>query len=76
MPYQSPQSFKILVGIWLLSMVVLVYAYTGVMTSMLTVPKLKPIVQTLEETVQQSRLITLEKDTTLSITFMVTLKIK
>ena len=70
-PYQSRQSFKILVGIWLLSMVVLIYAYSGVMTSLLTVPKLKPIVQTLEETIQQNRLVTMERDRTLSRTFMV-----
>jgi len=75
-PYNSRQSFKILVGIWLLSMVVLIYAYTGVMTSLLTVTKLQPIVQTLEETVQKNRLVTMERDRTLSRTFMVYLKYK
>ncbi len=75
-PYNSRQSFKILVGIWLLSMLVLIYAYTGVMTSLLTVPKLQPIVQTLEETVQKNRLVTMERDRTLSRTFMVYLEYK
>jgi len=65
-PYQSPKSFKILVGFWLISMVALINAYTGVMTALLTVPKLEPIVNTLEESVAQGRLVTIQKDTVMS----------
>jgi hypothetical protein len=36
-------------GVWCLTMVVLVNAYTGTLMSYLTVPKLRPIVNTLEE---------------------------
>jgi len=35
-------TFKFMVGVWLLSMIVLIYAYTGVMTAFLSVPKLEP----------------------------------
>ncbi|KZS21010.1 Uncharacterized protein APZ42_012161 [Daphnia magna] len=42
-------SFRLLLGIWCLTMVVLVNAYTTTLTSYLTVPKLKPIVNTLAE---------------------------
>jgi len=39
-------------------MVALINAYAGVMTALLTVPKLEPIVNTLEESVTQDRLVT------------------
>ena len=57
--YTSRQSLKILVGFWLISMVVLINAYAGVMTALLTAPKLMPIVNTLEEAVTQNRLVTM-----------------
>jgi len=47
-------------------MVVIIYAYTGVMTALLTIPKLKPIANTLEEAVAQERLITIVDNTPLS----------
>ena len=52
-------------------MVVLIYGYTGVMTALLTVPKLEPIAKTLEEVVAQKKLITVERNTPLSRIFMV-----
>ena len=55
-PYEAKTSFKILVGIWLLCMVVLVNAYSGVLTSLLTVSKLGPIVNTLQELVENKYL--------------------
>ena len=36
-------------GLWLLVMVVITNAYTGTLTAFLTVPKLEPTVNTLEE---------------------------
>ena len=49
-----------LVGFWLISMVVIIInAYAGVMTALLTAPKLMPIANTLEEAVTQNRLVTI-----------------
>ena len=42
-------SLRIFLGIWFLMMVVLINAYAGVLTSYMTVPKLKPIPQSLEQ---------------------------
>ncbi|XP_046649955.1 ionotropic receptor 93a-like isoform X1 [Daphnia pulicaria] len=42
-------SLRLVAGVWCLTMVVLVNAYTGTLMSYLTVPKLRPIVNTLEE---------------------------
>ncbi len=64
--YRSPNSYKILVGFWLISMVVLINAYTSVMTALLTVPKLEPIANTLEEAAMQNRLVTIETNTPMS----------
>lgn len=50
--YASPKTgfpFRLMLGLWCLTMVVLVNAYTGTLMSYLTVPKLKPIVNTLAE---------------------------
>lgn len=42
-------------------MVVMVYAYTGVLTAVLSVPKLKPIFNTFEDVIATNRLeITIE----------------
>ena len=75
-PYQAKTSYRILVGLWLLCMVVLVNAYAGVLTALLTVPKLEPIANTLQEAVAQNRKFTLEPNTTLITTFMVFKKCK
>ena len=42
-------SLRLAVGLWCLTMIVLVNAYSGTLTSYLTVPKLEPIVNTLAE---------------------------
>ena len=41
-------SLRILLGCWLLMVVVLINAYNGTLTSHMTVPKLKPIPESLE----------------------------
>ena len=56
-------------------MVALINAYTGVMTALLTVPKLEPIANTLEEAVVQGRLITMQKDTPTSRNILVSVQI-
>jgi len=63
--------FKIMVGIWLLSMVVLIYAYAGVLTALLTVPKLEPIAKNLEEVVLLGRTLTAERSTSFTPMIMV-----
>ncbi|KZS20158.1 Uncharacterized protein APZ42_013153 [Daphnia magna] len=42
-------SFRILVGFWLLGAMVLVNSYAGIVISSLTVPKMKPPIETLED---------------------------
>ena len=65
-------SGRILIGTWLLAMIVLVYAYQGVLMSILSVPKLKPTVNTLEELVEQHKLrLTIERSSTLTQLFLV-----
>ncbi len=62
--YNARTSFKILVAFWLLSMVVIVFAYTGVLTSLLSVPKLEPTVNTVENLANDGKLrMTIEKKT-------------
>ncbi|XP_046453943.1 ionotropic receptor 93a-like [Daphnia pulex] len=45
----SRHSFRILAGFWVLCAMVLVNSYTGIVTSSLTTPKLKPSIESLEE---------------------------
>jgi len=53
-------------------MVVLINAYSGVLTSLLTVPKLKPIANTMNEVVESNVLrVTLEKNGGYSPRFLV-----
>ena len=40
-----------MLAVWLLTMVVIVNAYTGVLTSLLSVPKFEPTVVTLDQAV-------------------------
>ena len=71
-PYTARNSFRILIGLWLLSMVVITYAYTGVLTSMLASPKLEPTVDSLDELVKGEKFrLTLEKKTFFSIQALV-----
>ena len=48
-------SLRILLGCWLLMVVVLINAYTGTLTSHMTVPKWKPIPESLEELAKMSK---------------------
>lgn len=71
MSYKARSSFK-MVGIWLLCIVVLINAYSGVLTSLLTVPKLKPIVITLKEVAESDTLrMTTERGSVLAKTVLV-----
>jgi len=61
--YEVRTSFKIFVGVWLLCMVVLINAYSGVLASLLTVPKLDPIANTMNELLESKVLrVTIEKN--------------
>lgn len=48
-------SLLIVTGNWLLAMVVIIYAYTGVLTALLSIPKLEKTIETLEELASSSR---------------------
>ena len=53
-------------------MVVLINAYSGVLTSLLTAPRLKPIAQTLKDVAESSELrVTCEKDSFFARIFLV-----
>jgi len=54
-PHVKRLGIRIAVAIWLLSLVVLQNGYTGVLTSLMTVPKLDPIFNTLEEVIADGR---------------------
>ena len=69
--YSNRSSFFILVGFWCLMMVVVVYAYTGNLVSALVVPKLEPIVNSLEELVSRGLEITVQTTTPLAFSFLV-----
>lgn len=69
--YKLTKAFQIMIGLWLLSMIVLVYAYTGVMTSLLTIPKWEPIVKDFEDVVTQGKFLCTDKGTSLSSLFLV-----
>ena len=45
----SRLSFRVLAGVWVLCAMVLVNSYTGIVTSSLTTPKMKPSIASLEE---------------------------
>lgn len=68
----SRPSLYLMVGLWCLMAVVLTNAYTSTLTSYLTVPKLEPIVNTLEELAANGRIkITLDFESDLSKVFLV-----
>lgn len=73
--YSSRTGIRLVLSAWLLSMVVIVYAYTGVLTAYLTVQKLEPTVDTFEQLASSNCRfrITVEKDTLFSNQIMVTL---
>lgn len=55
MPYFVRLHVRITATAWLLAMVVFIYAYSGLLTAMLTVPRLEPIINTLEDLASSSR---------------------
>lgn len=63
MPNTIRTPLRILVASWLLSMVVIAYAYAGVLTSLLAAPKLEPTVETFDQVVTGGMLrpVTVEK---------------
>ncbi|KAI9551422.1 hypothetical protein GHT06_021755 [Daphnia sinensis] len=56
MSTHSPNSSPIVLSVWCLACIVLVYLYTGVLISYLTIPKMRPIVETVEELAESTRL--------------------
>ena len=72
LPFHARLPLRIVISAWLLSMVVLINAYAGVLTSFLTVPKLEKVVDTLEQVVEGGKFrVTAEKGTLLTHTFLV-----
>ena len=71
-------AFRILLGSWLLMMIVLVNAYAGCMTALMTVTKLEPIVvNSLEELANNSKVkLTVAVNTVPANTFLVILIFK
>ena len=53
---RSPNSSPLVGSVWCLSTVVLVYLYTSVLISYLTIPKMRPIVETTEDLAASTRL--------------------
>lgn len=71
-PYGTRISLKLLIGIWLPCNIVLINAYAGVLTSLLTVPKLEPIANTVEDIAKSDVLrMTIEDKLGLADIFMV-----
>ena len=63
---------RIVMGVWLLAMVVLVNAYAGLLTACMTVPKLKPTVETFKDLVDNHQMkVTIELNSDLSYQFLV-----
>lgn len=64
---------KVLIITWLLAMIVLINAYAGLLTAFLSVPKLKPTLDTFEEVVESSNgwRVTIELNSDLSFKFLV-----
>lgn len=57
---------------WLLVMVVIIYAYTGVLTSLLADPRFEPTMESVEELVTRGNFrLTIEKKTILTQDFLV-----
>jgi hypothetical protein len=59
-------SFRILTGIWVLCAMVLVNSYTGIVTSSLTTPKLKPSINSFKDLAESKEVVlVLRSDTAL-----------
>lgn len=70
--YTTPTSLRIAISAWLIPMVVVIYAYTGVLTSLLTTVKLEPTVDTFDHVVTNGRYkVTIEKHVVFEEEFLV-----
>ena len=70
----SKSSIYLLLCFWCMAVIVLVNAYSGVLVSLLTVPKLKPIAQTLKEVAESKELkVTVEKNGIFDVKLLVVL---
>ena len=49
LPHPQRESFRILIGFWLLAALVLVNSYSGTLVSSLTAPTMKPSINSLED---------------------------
>ncbi len=71
-PYVKRSAIRIAMAVWLLSLVVLQNGYNGVLTSFMTVPKLEPVFNTLEEVLADGRYrITDQKHSVMTNQFLV-----
>ena len=65
--YATKTALRIAGTAWLLSMIVVIYAYSGVLTSLLAVQKLEPTVDTLDQLVAGGKFqLTMEKNSQLT----------
>ena len=53
-PFKVNWPFRTVTAPWLLSMIVIIYGYLGVLTANFTVPKMEPIVNTFDELASSS----------------------
>ncbi|XP_046454942.1 glutamate receptor 3-like [Daphnia pulex] len=66
--FSSRTSFRVLAGAWVLCAMVLVNSYTGIVTSSLTTPKMKPPINTMEDLAASQEVnIVLRSDTSTGI---------
>ena len=68
----SRLSFRVLAGVWVLCAMVLVNSYTGIVTSSLTTPKMKPSIDSFEDLVASKETgIVLRSDTAMGVQILV-----
>lgn len=70
-PSSKKFSLRVMVGLWLLMMVVVINAYTGTLTSFLTVPKLETTIDTFEQLIARNKKLITEKGAYLDGLFLV-----
>lgn len=69
---RTDSSLRLVTAIWLLSMVVIINAYTGVLTAILSIPKLEKTIETMDELANSTRFkITKEVDNFMTIQLLV-----
>jgi len=73
--YISRFPLRLMLGLWLLMMIVIINAYTGVLTSLMVAPTLKPIPQSLQELAEMKEYkVTIQKNQILADAFLVYFK--